>query len=181
MRHRHLWLVLTLALAPMATAGCGYSLAGRGQFLPDYIRIIGVPACINQGSTIFNIDTTLTEQLNREFANRRQYRVLPSASGVDAILSCRILSTAFTPTAVNSNNQASRYSFVITAGIEFKDVKADKILWQNPSLQVREEFDVTTASAVNDQAAFFGQDQNALLRMARTFGRTVVTSVLEAF
>jgi hypothetical protein len=169
------------AAALLASAGCGYSLAGRGQFLPDYIRIVGVPGCLNQGSTIFNIDTIVSEQLSREFSNRRQYRVLPSSTGVDALLTCTIMSTTVTPTAVNNNNQASRYAFVITAGIEFKDVRADKILWQNPSLQVREEFDVTTSNAANDPAAFFGQDQNALSRMARTFGRTVVTSVLEAF
>lgn len=173
--------VLLLVLTPLALSGCGYSLAGRGQFLPDYIRLVGVPACINQGSSIFNIDNVLTQQLQKEFASHGHYRTSSSVTGVDAVLLCTIKSTSFTPTAVNNNNQASRYAFVITAGIEFKDMKADKILWQNPSLQVREEYDVTTASVANDQAAFFGQDQNALGRMAQTFGRTVVTSVLEAF
>jgi outer membrane lipopolysaccharide assembly protein LptE/RlpB len=180
-RVRNAAALFALLLAPAALAGCGYSLAGRGTFLPDYIRLVGIPACINQGSTIFNIDNVLTEQLQKEFASHGHYRVLPSTTGVDAVLTCRIVSTTITPTAVNNNNQASRYAFVITAGIEFKDTKDDKILWQNPSLQVREEYDVTTASAANDPSAFFGQDQNSMGRMARTFGRTVVTSVLEAF
>jgi outer membrane lipopolysaccharide assembly protein LptE/RlpB len=173
--------VFVLLLAPLALAGCGYSLAGRGTFLPEYIRVVGIPACINQGSTIFNIDNILTEQLQKEFSSHGHYRVLPSVTGVDAVLMCRIVSTSVSPTAVNNNNQASRYAFVITAAIEFKEVTTEKILWANPSLQVREEYDVTTASAANDPAAFFGQDQNSMGRMARTFGRTVVTSVLEAF
>ena len=29
------------------SGGCGYSLAGRGSFLPEYIRNIGVP-CVHQ-------------------------------------------------------------------------------------------------------------------------------------
>jgi hypothetical protein len=170
-----------LGLAPWTLPACGYSLAGRGQFLPDYIRLVGVPPCLNQGSSIFNIDQVLTEQLQREFASHGQYRTEPSTTAVDAVLTCAIRSTSFSPTAFNANNQASRYAFVITAAIEFRDLQADKVLWANPSLQVREEYDVTTASAVNDPAAFFGQDQNALQRMAQTFARTVVTSVLEAF
>ena len=34
-----------LALVPaMGAAGCGYTLAGRGSFLPAYIQTIGIPA-----------------------------------------------------------------------------------------------------------------------------------------
>jgi hypothetical protein len=179
---RVLALVLALGFWPLAASGCGYSLAGRGQFLPDYIRLVGIPACINQGSSIFNLDNVLTEQLQREFASHGNYRTEPSTTGVDAVLTCAIRSTTFLPTAFTQGNQASRYAFVITAAIDFRDLKADKVLWSNPSLQVREEYDVATGSQANpDQTAFFGQDQNALQRMARTFARTVVTSVLEAF
>ena len=32
---------------------CGYSLAGRGSFLPAYIRVIGVPTFVNR-TTLFN-------------------------------------------------------------------------------------------------------------------------------
>ena len=172
---------LCLAILAIASTGCGYSLAGRGQFLPDYIRIIGVPPCVNQGSSIFNIDTVLTEQLQREFASHGHYRTEPGSTNVDAVLTCAIRSSTFVPTAFTQGNQASRYAFVITAAIDFKDMKADKVLWSNPSLQVREEYDVSTGTQGNDPTAFFGQDQNALQRMARTFARTVVTSVLEAF
>ena len=170
-----------LVSSAVVLPACGYSLAGRGQFLPDYIRLVGVPTCVNQGSGIFNIDTVLTDELTREFASHGHYRTEPTTTGVDAVLSCAIISTTATPTAFTSNNQASRYAFVITAAIEFRDLQAEKVLWANPSLQVREEYDVTTGTTANDPSAFFGQDQNALLRMARTFARTVVTSVLEAF
>lgn len=170
-----------LLVASAGAGGCGYSLAGRGQFLPAHIRLVGIPTCVNEGSTIFNIDNILTDQLNREFASNGRYRTQATITGVDAVLACTIKSTTLTPTAVDNNNQASRYAFVVTAGIEFRDMREDKVIWQNPSLQVREEYDVTSASGADDPAAFFGQDDNALQRMARMFGRTVVSSVLEAF
>ena len=172
---------VALGLGAVAVSGCGYSLAGKGSFLPDYIRVIGVPQCINQGSGIFNIDTVLTERVRQEFLSRRKYRTQPDINGADAVLTCAIKSTTLSATAFTGGQQASRYSFVITASIEFKDVKEDKVIWANPSMQVREEYDVTTSTNANDPAAFFGQDQNALLRMAQNFARTVVTSILEAF
>jgi hypothetical protein len=178
---RWLFLAAALGLGPAGVSSCGYSLAGRGQFLPDYVRIVGIPQCVNQGSAIFDIDRVLTERVQREFSSHGHYKIQPDTTGVDAILTCAIKSSTSTPTAFNANNQASRYAFVITAAIEFKDAKADKVLWANPSLQVREEYDVTTGTTANDPAAFFGQDQNALTRLAQTFARTVVTSILEAF
>ena len=176
-------LAFAFCLLPCAlvSVSCGYSLAGRGQFLPEYIRAVGVPPCINQGSSIFNLDNILTDRLQKEFASHGHYRVQPATTGVDAVLTCAIKSTSFSPTSFSNNQQASRYAFVITAAIEFKDLKTDKVLWANPTLQVSEEYDVTTGTQANDQNAFFGQDQNALQRMAQTFARTVVTSVLEAF
>ena len=41
--------------------------------------------------------------------------------------------------------------------------------------------DVATGGGALDASAFFGQDTNALERMASDFGTTVVTSILEAF
>ena len=175
------FLTCALCLVPLALTGCGYSLAGRGTFLPDYIKIVGVPQCVNQGSSIFEIDRVLTEQVRQEFKSHGHYTTQPDSTGVDAVLTCAIKSSSLTPTTFTGGNQASRYAVIITASIEFKDVKADKVLWSNPSMQVREEYDVTTSVTANDPAAFFGQDQNALQRLAQTFARSVVTSILEAF
>ena len=40
-----------------ATTACGYSLAGRGSFLPAYIKTIGVPTFTNH-TTVFNLETS---------------------------------------------------------------------------------------------------------------------------
>ena len=45
-RAARLSLIVLLAIAPLGW-GCGYSLAGRGSFLPAYIRNIGVPPFTN--------------------------------------------------------------------------------------------------------------------------------------
>ena len=37
-----------LVCVVMVTSACGYALAGRGSFLPDYIRVVGIPAFENK-------------------------------------------------------------------------------------------------------------------------------------
>jgi hypothetical protein len=171
--------LVPFALAGVFVSACGYALSGRGAFLPDYIKTIGVPQCVNQTS-VPDLDRILTEQVRTEFASHGRYKASPESTGVDALVTCTIKTSTLTPSAF-TDNIASRYAVVITAGIEFKDIKTDKVLWANPSVQVREEYPVTTALTAGDPSAFFGQDQNALQRLAQDFARSIVSSILEAF
>jgi Lipopolysaccharide-assembly len=169
-------LVAALALtAPIS--GCGYSLAGRGSFLPDYIRTIGIPLFGNL-SSLADVDRILTERVRNEFISRGRYRVVTDRTGADAVLVGDVTGVTFVPAAFTAQQQASRYALVLTAKIEFTDVKENKVLWQNPAIQFREEFEVTTAI---DASAFFGQNADALQRVSTEFARAIVSAILEAF
>jgi outer membrane lipopolysaccharide assembly protein LptE/RlpB len=168
-----------LLLAVALQSGCGYSLAGRGSFLPAYIQTIGVPQFTNLTS-IPDVDRRVTEKVRAELIGRGKWTVKPDVTGVDAVLSGEISSITIAPTAFNQQNQATRYALILAARIEFRDLKANKVLWSNPSMQYREEFELTTATLV-DVTVFFGQDVNALDRIATEFARSVVSAILEAF
>ena len=43
MTRRELLRTLPVAAAGIGAASCGYALAGRGSFLPDYIKTLGIP------------------------------------------------------------------------------------------------------------------------------------------
>jgi len=116
-----------------------------------------------------------------ELIGRGKWTVKPDAVGVDGLITGDIVSIGVVPAAFNAQQQATRYAIILTARVEFKDMKANKVLWSNPSMQYREEFDVTTATATLDATAFFGQDVNALDRLASEFARAVVSAILEAF
>jgi hypothetical protein len=73
-------LILTLALV---SSSCGYALAGRGSFLPDYIRVVGIPPIENR-STYQQVELVLTEKIRTEFIGRGKYTVVSEASGSDA-------------------------------------------------------------------------------------------------
>ena len=173
-------LVTIALLVGALTAGCGYSLAGRGSFLPEYIETIGIPLFVNNTS-FFEVEQLLTQSVRSEFIGRGNYQVVPDATGVDAVIEGRIMSIQLRPSSFTDQQQASRYTFTLTASIVMRDLQADEIVWENQALIFIEEYDVATGGGALDASAFFGQDTNALERMAQDFATTVVSSILEAF
>jgi hypothetical protein len=178
-RAARLSIIMLLATAPLGW-GCGYSLAGRGSFLPAYIRNIGVPPFTNN-TTVFDVDRRVTEQVRRELTGRGKYKVFPVEAGNDAVLTGEISAISIIPVTFNQQQQASRYALILSARVEFKDLKTGKVLWSNPAMQFREEFEPSTGANIADASAFFGQDTNAMDRIASEFARSVVSALLEAF
>jgi lipopolysaccharide assembly LptE-like protein len=173
-------LVLAVVLAALACApGCGYALAGRGSFLPAYIQIIGIPQFGNV--TPYEVEQAFTAHVRSEFIGRGKYKILPETAGVDAVLTGEIQSLTITPASFTDQNQASRYFVTVVAKMEFRDLKTNNVLWENPSLVFREEYEATQGTDALDPNAFFGQEANALERITTEFARTVVSSILEAF
>lgn len=168
-------------LAALASSSCGYTLAGRGSFLPETIRTIGIPNFVNR-TPYFEVEQVLTERVRSEFIGRGKYKVQPQDTGVDAVLKAEITSIAITPASFNQDQQASRYVISVVVSVQFVQVEGEKVLWQNPNQVFREEYALTSGgSGVLDPAAFFGQASNAVDRMATDFARTLVSAILEAF
>ena len=172
--------LLILALVAAAHAGCGYSLAGRGSFLPANIKRIGIPNFTNT-TAIFDLDRRVTDRVRAEFIGRGKWTVVPDETGVDAVVLGTITSVTLTPIAFNLQQQATRYSLAMTGSVELKDLVTNKTLWSNPSMQYHEEFQTPSATTTLDVSSFFGQDANALDRLSNEFARALVSAVLEAF
>jgi hypothetical protein len=166
--------------AGLVVPGCGYSLAGRGSFLPASIRVIGIPMFVNN-TPLFEIEKRITQKVVSEFIGRGKFTVQPTTTGADAALLGEVSSITVAPATFTDERQAAKYVITAVTKIEFKDVKADKVLWQNPYLAFREDYEVSNTSNVADPAAFLGQDINALDRLASELARTIVSAILEAF
>jgi Lipopolysaccharide-assembly len=174
------WFVPVVLVGALLSSSCGYTLAGRGSFLPETIRTIGIPDFANR-TPYFEVGQVLSQRVRSEFIGRGKYKVLPQEVGVDAILKAQINSITLAPAGFNETQQATRYVITVSLAIQFVQASDNKVLWQNPSQAFREEYQLTSGGGVLDAAAFFGQSSNAVDRMATDFARTVVTAVLEAF
>ena len=170
-------IVLALALA---SSGCGYTLAGRGAFLPAHVQVIGVPTFTNL-TPYYELDQLFTEKVRAELIGRGRYKIVPDSTGVDAVLSGQITGVSIAPVSFTQEQQASRYVATVTANIELRDTMDNRVLWQNPSLAFREEFEAASGTSALDPTAFFGQGSNALQRLSTEFARTVISAILEAF
>lgn len=174
-------LLLTLSVLPGALgSGCGYALAGRGSFLPASIRTIGIPTFANR-TTIFNLETILTQKVRSEFIGRGKYDIVPEANNVDALLTGEVIAVSIAPASFSATQLASRYAITMTARVELKDARTNMVLWDNPGLVFRQEYDAAGGPQQTDAAAFFGQDTQALDRMSAEFASSIVSAILEAF
>jgi hypothetical protein len=176
---RKVLFVVTLGVA-LASAGCGYALAGRGSFLPTDIRVVGIPQLVNR-TTYFDVETILTQKIRNEFIGRGKYRVVPEATGADAVLIAEITSITLSPVAFTTTQLASRYQFVLTMKVDFTDNRVNKSLWANDALSFTGEYDLTSTAGDVNASTFVDQQRSSFDRIATDVARTVVTAIVEAF
>jgi hypothetical protein len=173
--------ILLLFAVACVSQGCGYALAGRGSFVPAYIRVIGIPPLENR-TTFFQVEQVLTEKIRTEFIGRGKYSVVASPAGAQAVVSGAITSITVQPIGFTEQQLGSRYLFTLTMRVQFVDATTNEVLWSNESLTFREEVDLETRSnAALEGATFLDQERNAFERIAPDVARTVVSAILEAF
>jgi hypothetical protein len=165
----------------LLASSCGYSLAGRGDFLPAHIKVIGIPAFENQTDQP-EIEEIFTEKVVEEFASRGKYIVQPEETGADAVLIGRVTSFQLVPAVLEGGetqetaNQAARYTIVVRAAVVFNDLVEDSEIWSDNSFAFRDEYDVG-----EDSEAYFDQSTLTVDRLAEEFAKTLVSRILEAF
>ena len=170
-----------LLVIGFTTSGCGYALAGRGTFLPEYIVVVGVPQLVNT-STFFQVEQILTEKIRTEFIGRGRYTVIPAPEGADAVVTGSVTSVNVQPVGFTEQQLASRYLFTLTMQVEFTDARTSQVLWSNDALTFREEYELTTRSdQALEGATFLSQERSSFDRIADDVARTVVTAIVEAF
>ena len=167
-------------LCGCVSSSCGYALAGRGSFLPDYIKTLGIPMFGN-ATPYQSVEQIFTQKVRLEFQSSRLYTVVPSDEGVDGIVRGEIQSISLQPVGLNDQQLASRARVTVTVKVQFEDVKAGKTLWENPALSFSDEYELANPSSGQDVSAFVGNDRIAVDRMSTDFARSVVSAIREAF
>ena len=172
--------VLVASALAIAASGCGYALAGRGSFLPSYIRTVGIPPIENR-TTFYRTEQILTEKVRAEFIGRGKYRIVPDANGADAMLTAELASIIVQPAALAQGGLASRFLFTVVMRASFTDVRTSEVLWSNDQLVFREEYEFNNLSAAVEGATFLDTQGPAFDRISTDIARSIVTAIVEAF
>jgi hypothetical protein len=164
-----------------ASASCGYSLVGRGSFLPDYIQIIAIPLFLNRTPYV-TVEQVFTEKVRVEFQSRGRYRITPTEEGADGVVRGDIVGISLAPVGFTNAQLASRYRFTVTVSVKFDDLRQKKTLWENPALSFSDEYELANSGSISVVgAAFLDQERVVVDRMSTDFARSVVQAILEAF
>jgi hypothetical protein len=166
-----------LALA-LILPGCGYALVGKGTVVDPTIKRIGVPL-FRSAAAKPGLDQKVTQKVIEELLKRGRFDVVPEATGVDALVEGEI--TAYTPRLVGlgdlaGKSQANRYEVTLVARVRYAKVGAKDPIWANDAFSFRDEYDVG-----DNPQAFFDREDQAIDRLATSFARSLVATMLEAF
>ncbi|MGQ0733025.1 MAG: LptE family protein [Acidobacteriota bacterium] len=165
----------------MVSVACGYSLAGRGSFLPDYIRVVAIPLFLNR-TPYLTAELMFTEKVRVEFQSRGRYSIQPAETGADGVVRGEITGISAAPVGFTDAQLATRYRFTVTVSVKFEDATQKKTLWENPALAFSDEYELSSRTSVGlDGAAFLDQERAAIDRLSTDFARSVVSAILEAF
>ena len=172
---------VALITSMLFSSGCGYSLAGRGNFLPDYIAVIAIPTFENRSEQI-EVEELFTLKVVEEFNSRGKYKIQAEEAGADAVMHGIVLSFTSAPSVLEGGgnqddaNQAATYTVVVRAQVQFLDLVQNDVIWSSNSFQFRDDYEIG-----EDPEEFFDQEGLTLQRLAEEFAKSLVSSILEAF
>ena len=156
-------------------SGCGYTLVGRGAFLPEYVQIVAIPTFTNN-TPRFELEVRVTDAVTREFVSRGDYRIVGEETGADAVLRGEILAFEVRPVGLNQAQSADTWQVTIRARVTFTDLVQNKILFTNSSFLFQEVFQFP-----DNVVSIVDIEVGSIDEISLEFARAVVSSILEGF
>ena len=144
--------------------------------LPAHIRTVAVPAFQNQALR-FKIEHRFTEAVMNELIHRGHgLHVQSEREGADAVIDGVVKSFGFSGVLLDDKGRARIFEVTITAAVTVRDQHENRVLYDNQNFVFRGEFEFA-----NDPRTFFNEEDPAVLRMARSFAESIVSTLINGF
>src|SRR6266540_1003893 len=143
--------------------------------LPSRIHTVAVPAFQNNALR-FKIESRFTEAVINELVHRgRGLRVQGDREGADAVIEGVIKSFSFAGVLLDDKGRARIFEVTIVAAVTVRDQTENRVLYDNQNFVFRGEYEFA-----NDPRNFFNEEDPAVLRMARSFAESIVSTLINA-
>jgi hypothetical protein len=141
--------------------------------LPSHIKTVAVPAFQFETKGLrYKVESRFTDAVTREIIRRGNgLKVQGSRTGADAVLEGTIRDFNFTGVLLDSEGRARVYEVTIVTAVTIRDLKENKILYDNQNFIFRDSFEFTS-----DPRSFFNEEDPAVERMARAFAEAAVSA-----
>ena len=143
--------------------------------LPKNIKTVAVPAFQFEAKGLrYRVESRFTEAVSREIIRRGNgLKVQGSKTGADAVIEGTIRSFSFSGVVLDREGRARVYEVTIVGAVTVRDLRQNTILYDNQNFTFRDSFEFS-----NDPRSFFNEEDPAVERMARAFGESVVSAIV---
>jgi hypothetical protein len=142
--------------------------------LPKHIKNVAVPAFQFEASGArYRVASRFTNSVIGEIIKRgRGLKVQGSRDGADAVIEGTIRDFSFSGVLLDREGRARVYEVKITSAVTIRDLKNNKIIYDNQNFIFRDSFEFS-----EDPRSFFNEEDPAVERMARAFAESVVSTI----
>ena len=143
--------------------------------LPKNIKTIAVPAFqFEVEGARYRVESRFTEAVTKEIIKRgRGLIVQGTRNGADAVVEGTIRSFNFSGVLLDRQGRARVYEVSIVAAVTIRDLRENKILYDNQNFIFRDSFEFS-----EDPRSFFNEEDPAVERMSRAFAESVVSTIV---
>lgn len=144
--------------------------------LPAHIKTIAVPAFQNNALR-FKVEHRFTEAVMNELIRRGHgLKVQSEREGADAVIDGVVKTFGFSGVLLDDKGRARIFEVTITAAVTVRDQHDNRVLYDNQNFVFRGEFEFA-----NDPRNFFNEEDPAVMRMARSFAESIVSTLANGF
>lgn len=172
--------LLVLAFVLATSTGCGYTLVGRGNNLPEDIRQVFIEPLVN-GTPRTQVEQILTQAISDELVIRRRFDLVNNEADADAVLRGKVVGFRVKPITFDANGLADNFEIEIKADMKFERVPPPgedegEVIWANSRYSFRQDYPLQD-SGLSD----FDRETLAIEDTSERFAETLVTDLLEGF
>ena len=144
--------------------------------LPAHIKTVAVPAFQNNALR-FKVEHRFTEAVMNELIRRGHgLKVQSEREGADAVIDGAVKTFGFSGVLLDDKGRARIFEVTITAAVTVRDQHDNRVLYDNQNFVFRGEFEFA-----NDPRNFFNEEDPAVMRMARSFAESIVSTLTNGF
>lgn len=164
---------LSLFLTASGFTECYKPVTNSG--LPKDIRVVAVPVFQTEAQGLrYRVESRFTDAVSNQILKAGHgIKVQGSNTGADAVVEGTIRDFAFTGVLLDSQGRARVYEVTITSAVTIRDLRDNKILYDNQNLVFRDSFEFS-----EDPRSFFNKEDPAVERIARAFAESVVSTIV---
>jgi Lipopolysaccharide-assembly len=173
MKYLRILSILVIFLFVSGFTECYKPVTNSG--LPKNIKTVAVPAFQFEARALrYRLSSRFTEAVSKEVIRRGNgLKVQGTTTGADAVVEGTVRDFSFTGVLLDRDGRARVYEVTIVSAVTIRDVKENKILYDNQNFVFRDSFEFSS-----DPRSFFNEEDPAVERIARTFAESVISTIV---